>query len=151
MLIGILSDTHGVVPVTLHEAFAGVRHIVHAGDIGGEAVLAELESIAPVLAVRGNTDRDALGWRLPERLNVRLGGVRMLVGHVEQRVVGAGVPADVSVVVTGHTHIPRVTRRDGVIHVNPGAAGGAARGGHGPTAAVLDTAVDGLSVSILDL
>ncbi len=151
MLIGILSDTHGVVPASLHEAFTGVQHIVHAGDVGGDAVLAELETIAPVLAVRGNTDRGSLGWRLPERLNVRLGGVRLLVGHIEQRLVDAGVPHDVAVVVTGHTHVPKVTRRGGVLHVNPGAAGGAARGGHGSTAAVLDTAADGLNVRILDL
>ena len=69
--LGIISDTHGVLSPEVHNLFAGVDQIIHAGDIGGEDILFELETIAPVVAVYGNTDTGALRRRLTERAYAR--------------------------------------------------------------------------------
>lgn len=141
--VGVVSDTHGRVLAEVHTALAGVSHILHAGDVGGSAVLVELATIAPVTAVRGNCDRDELAFSLPERAFVRLGGVGCLVGHVRGRLLARGLPDDVGVVVTGHTHVASVRRENGVLHVNPGPATGASRNGQGPSVAILEVADDG--------
>lgn len=140
---GVVSDTHGLVLPEAHTALAGVSHILHAGDVGGSAVLVELSTIAPVTAVRGNCDRDELAFTLPERVFVRLGGVGCLVGHVRGRLLARGLPDDVAVVVTGHTHVASVSSEGGVLHVNPGPASSAARDGSGPSVAILEVADDG--------
>lgn len=120
MVIGIVSDTHGVLPPAAARALRGVEHILHAGDVGAEAVLRDLETIAPVTAVAGNCDR----WRgvesLPAVATVTLGGVRFLLIHdiCDLR----EVPDSVDVVVCGHTHRPREERRGRTLVVNPGSA-----------------------------
>ena len=119
MLVGVISDTHGTLPREVHEAFVGVDRIVHAGDVGTPAVLAELEAIAPVTAVSGNVDPAELF--LPPLANVRLGGVRVLVVH-RPADVPRPLPDGVGVVVTGHTHLPVADARAGVLHLNPGSA-----------------------------
>ena len=124
--IGLISDTHGMVRASVHTALMGVSQILHAGDVGGDDVLAELATIAPVRAVFGNTDgpgRPALA----ERLEMVVDGVRIHVSHGHE--LGSPTPErllaayDADVIVYGHTHKQLVTRMNGRLVVNPGAAG----------------------------
>ncbi len=125
-LIGLISDTHGVVRPGVHAALAGVELILHAGDVGGADVLLELGTIAPVAAVIGNTDH--AGTPGLEREIVReLGGVTIRVSHGHE--LGSPTPRRLletypqDVLVYGHTHRQLVTRAEGRLVVNPGAAG----------------------------
>lgn len=117
--IGVISDTHGWLDPTVAERFAGVDAILHAGDIGSTAVLNALAQIANVYAVRGNNDRTSDLLALPERLDLPMAGGTIHLVHrpVDARPVGADV------VITGHTHRAVVESRDGVLWLNPGAAG----------------------------
>lgn len=151
MRVGIISDTHGVVPAAVDEVFAGVDRIIHAGDIGRDSVLVKLEAIAPVIAVHGNMDSGDLEWRYPDVANVRLEGHRVLVGHIAERLLAGGVPEGVDVVITGHTHCARVERVEGVLYVNPGAAGVQGRDGRGATAALLDLGGEESEATIVEL
>lgn len=135
LLMGVISDTHGTVPLAVHAAFAGVDHIIHAGDIGGAAVLLELEAIAPVLAVLGNTDVVPYPAVQP-RAKVTLAGCVVEVLHNITDLRRAPLAADACVVIYGHTHLPHIGRRGCVLEVNPGSAAHP-RGGHGPTVALL--------------
>ena len=126
-VIGLISDTHGMVRASVHQALAGVELILHAGDVGGDEVLAELSLIAPVKAVCGNTDSPG-DPRLRASLSETIGGLRVHVSHGHE--VGAPTPAKLleaypdDVIVYGHTHRQLVTRADsGRLVVNPGAAG----------------------------
>jgi putative phosphoesterase len=151
MRLGIVSDTHGTLPESIGDVFAGVDRIIHAGDIGSQRVLDELAAIAPVTAVRGNMDTGELGLRLLDTATVRVDGARVFVTHKAADVVAAGVPEGVTVVVTGHTHRPTIERIGEVLFVNPGSAGGHNRGGHGPTVAIVDMDADPPSVRIVEL
>ncbi len=150
MRVGVISDTHGSLPAAVHDVFAGVDRILHAGDIGNEDVITELETIAPVTAVSGNTDPAQIGFTHPERASVAIGGVRFLVGHIYAELVRPGIPADVDVVVFGHTHVPRVEHNHGLLLLNPGSAS-RSRSGHGHTVAVVERAADGLEARIIEL
>jgi putative phosphoesterase len=129
--VGVISDTHGVVSDAALAALVGCDAIVHAGDVGDGWVLDLLAAVAPVTAVRGNDDYGALRYRLPEIENVTLGGVRFLVAHKEEHLVGVADPASAGarVAVTGHTHVCLVEERDGVLFVNPGSASRPKTGG----------------------
>ena len=126
MLIGLISDTHGLVRPEVHAALAGVDLILHAGDVGGAEILDELALIAPVRAVYGNTDPP---WDagLVAAIDDTFEGVRVHVSHGHE--VGKVTPAnlavayDADVIVYGHTHIQKVTRIGQQLVVNPGAAG----------------------------
>lgn len=137
MLVGILSDTHGKLPAEVSEAFEGVDHIIHAGDIGGRRILDELAAIAPVTAVRGNGDHDELEWRLNDTAVIALEGHKIMVFH-EPKALRGPVHEGIEVVVNGHTHRSLVNRADGVLFVNPGSAGMRGRDGKGATVALLD-------------
>ncbi len=123
--VGVISDTHGLLDQRAAGTLEGVSHIIHAGDIGGAEILEGLGRLAPVTAVRGNTDQGVFGWDLPEQAVVEVCGVRFLVAHdrarllrsVDVRTVG------VEVVVTGHSHAPAVEWSEGLLFLNPGAAG----------------------------
>jgi putative phosphoesterase len=125
-LIGVISDTHGLVRVQVHQALAGVELILHAGDVGGDDVLDELGLIAPVVAVFGNTDPPG-DPRLSDSIDRVIGGVRIHVSHGHE--VGSPTPARLleryaaDVIVYGHTHTQLVTRAGERLVVNPGAAG----------------------------
>ena len=126
MRVGLISDTHGLVRPSVHRALAGVELILHAGDVGDDAILDELETIAPVLAVYGNTDApDRL--RLAAAIDRHLGGLSVHVSHGHE--VGSPTPERLverypaDVVVYGHTHRQLVTRVGAQLVVNPGAAG----------------------------
>lgn len=118
--IGLVSDTHDLLRPQVLDFLRGSDHIVHAGDICGEAVLQALAALAPLTAVRGNNDRGAWAARLPEAETVQLAGVKL---HVVHDLKELALPAGARVVVSGHSHQPRVEERDGVLYVNPGSAG----------------------------
>jgi uncharacterized protein len=125
-VLGLISDTHGLIRPGVHGALMGVELILHAGDVGGAAILDELRLIAPVKAVFGNTDPPDHP-ELSTELSLEVNGLRVHVSHGHE--VGSPTPDrlaaryDAEVVVYGHTHRPLVTRRDATLFVNPGAAG----------------------------
>jgi uncharacterized protein len=119
--IGVISDTHGLVRPAALDALAGCERILHAGDIGGPEVLAMIGRVAPVVAVRGNNDREPWAADLPETTIVELGATRVLMIH-DAKQLGA-VPAGVACVVAGHSHKPVCETRGGVLWLNPGSAG----------------------------
>ena len=125
-VVGLISDTHGMVRASVHGALAGVELILHAGDVGGAEILDELSLIAPVYAVYGNTD--AIGDpRLEAEIEREIGGVRIHVSHGHE--LGSPTPEKLharyaaDVIVYGHTHKQLVTRADERLVVNPVAAG----------------------------
>ena len=125
-VIGLISDTHGLVRADVHTALAGVDLILHAGDVGGDDILDELALIAPVRAVYGNTDAPGQP-RLTTSIDVDLAGVSVHVSHGHE--VGSPTPAkllaryNADVIIYGHTHKPMIARADTRWVVNPGAAG----------------------------
>ena len=123
MKIGIISDTHGLLRPEAVERLAGVDHIIHAGDIGRAEVIAELRRIAPVTAVRGNVDRDEWAAGYPQTELVKLGGRFFYVLHSLAALDLDPVAAGIDVVVSGHSHQPRIETVDGVVYLNPGSAG----------------------------
>jgi putative phosphoesterase len=125
-VFGLISDTHGLIRPGVYEALAKAELILHAGDVGGSAILDELRLIAPVKAVFGNTDpRGEPG--LVDDIVLEVNGLQIHVSHGHE--VGSPTPAklaaryDADVVIYGHTHRPLVARQDGRLFVNPGAAG----------------------------
>ena len=125
MLIGLIADTHGLIRPEALQALTGVDMILHAGDVGGQSVIAALEHIAPVRAVRGNTDGERL--QLPEAIDVELEGARIHVSHGHE--LGSPTPErlaaryDADVIVYGHTHRAVIKQLGAALIVNPGAAG----------------------------
>jgi putative phosphoesterase len=126
MRVALISDTHGVLHPRILELFAGVDHIIHAGDVGGDDILRALRKIAPVTYVDGNND-DATGYDV---VRVTIGGIRFLVTHILPRPSKPGrhvtqslarEPADV--VVFGHSHLPHDEVVDGIRYFNPASAG----------------------------
>jgi hypothetical protein len=152
-VVGLISDTHGLVRPDVHTALAGVELILHAGDVGGADVLAELELIAPVRAVRGNTDPPD-DPPLPTAIELTVGGARIHVSHGHE--VGSPNPQrllgryDADVIVYGHTHKQLVTNVGGRWVVNPGAAG-PRRFDLLPSVAKLTIAGGAVEVDTLDL
>lgn len=127
MRVGLVSDTHGRLPPEVLTELAGVDRIIHAGDIGPYEILLELQRIAPVTAVCGNTDRYEIRDRVPDIAELDLMGHKVAVIHGHQlgtptaKRLRAALP-DARVIVYGHTHQPRVDREEGVLLVNPGSA-----------------------------
>jgi len=101
----------------------GATHIIHAGDVGGEEILRALEAIAPVTAVRGNTDHGAWAFRLPLTQLVQAEGATLYVIHILEDLDIDPAATGVGVVISGHSHRPAVEHRNGVLFLNPGAAG----------------------------
>ena len=129
MRLGVISDTHGLLRPEVFDAFAQVDHILHAGDIGSLELLAELEALAPVTAVYGNTDGFDLRNRVPRVARVELDGFDIVVTHGDQfgsptpEKLNAAFP-EAQILVYGHTHRPLLTIVDVVVTVmNPGSAG----------------------------
>jgi putative phosphoesterase len=125
-ILGVISDTHGLLRPDVHTALAGVELILHAGDVGGDEILTELALIAPVRAVYGNTDAPGQPALSPA-IEVVIGGLSIHVSHGHE--VGSPTPQKLlesyvaDVVVYGHTHRPLITRAADRLVVNPGAAG----------------------------
>ncbi len=122
-MIGLISDTHGLVRPEVLPVFAGAALIIHAGDIGTSEVLKELKSIAPVIAVRGNNDKDAWASAIPETKVIQVGKVSIYVLHDLKEIDVSPGAAGYQVVVSGHSHRPLIDKREGVLYVNPGSAG----------------------------
>jgi uncharacterized protein len=141
MKVGLISDTHGRLRSEVFHRFAGVDLILHAGDVGTIDIIIELETIAPVHAVLGNTDMAALEPRVKEVLELELEGHRVVVVHGHQFLSAMPAPLRraypaADVIVYGHTHRQRIDWLDDCLIVNPGAAG-PARFDLKPTVALL--------------
>jgi uncharacterized protein len=129
MRLGVIADTHGLLRPEVFEAFAEVDHILHAGDVGPPDLLSELETLAPVTAVYGNTDGLELRAQLPQVATVELEGFDIVLTHGDQ--LGSPTPEklnaafpDAQIIIYGHTHKPLLTIVDVVVTVmNPGGAG----------------------------
>lgn len=121
--IGVISDTHGLVRPEALRALAGAELIVHAGDVGGPEVLEALRAVAPVVAVRGNNDRGPWAAPLSETQVVETQGRSLYVLHDLKALDLDPRAAGFDAVIAGHSHQPRIDRRDGVLYLNPGSAG----------------------------
>ena len=148
--IGVISDTHGLLRPEAEQRLAGVAHIIHAGDIGSPNVIAGLQRIAPVVAIRGNVDTRPWAERYPETQMVTLGGRCIHVLHDIQTLQFDPVSRGVDVVVCGHSHRPRIETIRGVLYLNPGSAG-PRRFNLPITVATLDLTAGGLKPLIHDL
>jgi len=123
LIVGVVSDTHGLVRPETLRALEGSDVILHAGDVGAPHVLDELGRLAPVIAVRGNVDTDTVLRLLPERRRLDPGGVPLFLLH-DRASLGLDPGAEgLRVVVFGHSHQPLSERRGGVLWFNPGSAG----------------------------
>ena len=131
MLIGLISDTHipdraRIIPQNVIDAFNDVELILHAGDLTSLDVVEELEKIAPVMAVQGNMDR-VNGINLPKAKTLEVEGVKIGIAHGEvypradtQQLVYLAKQLDVDILVSGHSHQPKIEQTDGVLLINPG-------------------------------
>ena len=122
-VIGLISDTHGLIRPEALEALKGVELIIHAGDIGKPEVIAALKAIAPVLAIKGNNDIGNWARFLPDTKLVKSGDTQLYVIHNVKDLDCDPVARGYQAVVSGHSHKPSVVTRDGVLFVNPGSAG----------------------------
>lgn len=122
-LIGIISDTHGLVRPEALQALKGVEMILHAGDIGNQEVLDTLNEIAPVVAVRGNNDKGDWAQSLPDWEVVEVGDVSIYMLHDVKETDISPSGGGFRVVVSGHSHKPSIEEKRGVLYVNPGSAG----------------------------
>lgn len=122
-LVGIISDTHGRISDDALDALSGVDHIIHAGDIGSQAVLLELEAIAPTTAVLGNNDLyDDYGPGVKDHATMSIDGVRVFVSHYPKDAECAADSGECDLAIHGHTHVPRDEMRGECRIVNPGGA-----------------------------
>lgn len=122
-LIGVISDTHGLLRPEAVDALRGVDLILHAGDVGSPDVLATLKRIAPVVAVRGNNDKGEWANELPHWEVTKVGIVSIYMIHDVKEINLSPAAAGFQVVVSGHSHKPSIEKRKGVLYVNPGSAG----------------------------
>ncbi|MBJ7535144.1 metallophosphoesterase family protein [Rhodomicrobium vannielii ATCC 17100] len=121
-VLGLISDTHGLLRPEAAAALEGVDAILHAGDVGRPDVLAALRTVAPVFAVRGNVDGGELA-ALPLDTVATVDGIDIYMLHILRNIAIAPAAAGMAVVVSGHTHKPLIEEMDGVLYVNPGSAG----------------------------
>jgi len=120
--IGVISDTHGLLRPEVYEAFHSVERIIHAGDIGSESILKELEHIAPVTAVRGNMDGE-WAYKLKRTEALEINGNLIYIIH---DIAGLDLDPEASgtsVIISGHSHKPSAGKHEGVLYINPGSAG----------------------------
>jgi uncharacterized protein len=121
--IGLISDTHGLLRPEALAFLRGSDHIIHVGDVGHPGILAELAALAPLTVVRGNNDREPWAQAIPESRLLRVGAVLIQVLHDLAQLKAKPLPAGTRVVVSGHSHVPAMMEREGVLYVNPGSAG----------------------------
>jgi uncharacterized protein len=121
--IGLVSDTHGLVRPEALAALKGSEVIIHAGDIGKAEVLDSLGSIAPVIAIKGNNDRDLWAKKIPDVLNLEINGIHIRVIHNVKELEAHPAQDGIRIIVSGHSHKPGVVERDGILFINPGSAG----------------------------
>ena len=121
--IGLISDTHGLLRKEAVEALRGSEVIIHAGDVGKPEILEELRKIAPVVAVRGNVDTEPWAKAWPETAVLEAGAAMICVLHDVKALDLNPAASGFHIVVSGHSHKPGKTERDGVLYINPGSAG----------------------------
>lgn len=122
-MIGLISDTHGMLRDQAIAALEGCEQIIHAGDVGKPEILQRLRSIAPVVAVRGNIDSGPWADALPETTTAQIAGIRIFILHDLKQLALDPAALGYDLVVSGHSHQPREISRGGVRYVNPGSAG----------------------------
>jgi hypothetical protein len=123
LIIGVISDTHGLLRQGVVDALQDCDHIIHAGDVGDPKILHELGKIAPVSAVRGNTDAGEWAASLPQTEWLTLAGHLIYVLHDVKQLDVSPKAAGASVVISGHTHTPLKELKNGVLYLNPGSVG----------------------------
>lgn len=123
MIVGVISDTHGLLRPEAVAALQGSEHIIHAGDIGAEDIIPVLQEIAPVTAIRGNVDLELWYRRFPETEVVELAGVSIYILHDVNALDLHPQAAGFKVVISGHSHKPNQEMKGGVLYFNPGSAG----------------------------
>ena len=150
MIVGLISDTHGLMRESALAALRGSALILHAGDVGTGAVLEALGALAPVIAVRGNVDKGGWASALPSTAIAEAGPARIYMLHDLHELDLDPFAAGFHLVVSGHSHKPGQTERDGVLYINPGSAG--PRRFHLPlTLARLDVGVKPWKAEFVDL
>ena len=157
--IGVLADTHGYLHPAIAQIFAGVAHIIHAGDIMDETTLPALEKLAPLTAVAGNLDGGALAASLPREVRGVVGGIGFAVGHKRKRLLKrlaseklrAPAGDEPRLVVFGHEHVPSAAWVDGVLYLNPGSATAPHEEDDAATVAIVTPVAAGLSVTFVPL
>jgi uncharacterized protein len=149
LLIGVISDTHGLMRPEALAALTGVEHILHAGDVGDVAILDALREIAPVTAIRGNVDTSGACAELPATDVVELGGELFYLVHSVHDLDINPRAAGVAMVVSGHSHKAKVEVKDGVVYFNPGSAG--PRRFSLPVTVGFVTVEDGVEASVKEL
>jgi putative phosphoesterase len=148
--IGIISDTHGLLRPEALRMLAHVDHIIHGGDIGDPEIITALRKIAPVTAIRGNVDTGKWATEFAETECVRLAGRLFYVLHDLNSLQIDPVAQGIDVIVSGHSHVPKINTVDGLLYLNPGSAG-RRRFKLRITLARLEIAPDGLKPIIHDL
>ena len=160
MRIGVISDNHGYLDPAVLEIFAGVTHIIHAGDIVDPKILTSLATVAPVTAVAGNMDAGELAAGLPREVSGDVAGVRFVVGHKRKRLLKrlatgriasgpeGGAP---DLVIYGHDHVAAAAWVDDTLFLNPGTAGSPDDEDDGPTVAIVEKRPTGLAVQFIPL
>ncbi len=123
MIIGVISDTHGLLRPEAVELLRGSEHIIHAGDIGSPEIIPELRKIAPVTAIRGNVDTQAWAQVFAETEVVELGELHIYVIHDANAIDLNPKAASFAAVISGHSHQPKQETKNGVLYFNPGSAG----------------------------
>lgn len=123
MRIGVISDTHGLLRPEAARRLAEAEHIIHAGDIGSPDVIAGLQEIAPVTAIRGNIDVGGWARAYPDRESIALAGRSIYVLHNRNELDFDPAERGIDIVISGHSHQPKIETIDGVLYLNPGSAG----------------------------
>jgi len=123
IILGVISDTHGLLRPGAVEALRGANRILHAGDVGDPEILEALTKVTPVTAVRGNVDTGLWARALPETEVVEAGGVSIYMLHDLGRLDLKPETAGFRVIVYGHSHQPKIEEKNGVLYFNPGSAG----------------------------
>ena len=148
--IGVISDTHGYLDARIIDAFVGTELIIHAGDVGNHKILEALATVAPVRAVRGNTDHGPWANDLPTTALVALNGVTLYVLHDIQQLDLEPQAAGIRVVISGHTHRASLEEKHNVVFLNPGSAA-EPRHNSPPTVAVLSARGETLDARFIEL
>ena len=122
-ILGVISDTHGLLRPEAIAALRGCHRILHAGDVGDAEILTRLANVAPLTVVRGNVDRGAWARSLPETQTLEIGGVLIHVLHDLAQLDLKPEAAGIAAVICGHSHHPKIEKKNGVLYFNPGSAG----------------------------
>jgi putative phosphoesterase len=123
MVVGVISDTHGLLRPSAIAALADSDYIIHAGDVGDPVILDRLNAIAPVTAVRGNVDGGIWARKLPETNVLEIEGASIYVLHILDRLDLKPEAARFSAVIYGHSHKPHTETKNNILYFNPGSAG----------------------------